>query len=716
MPALFTEVGYIVFDYLAVDVVVADAIATVLEYVAIAEILNAAQHALAPSAKSGVGAGLESNYYNAEASIRIIYGTVKCGGMQTIPPITYGSSGQFLAGIITLAGHEVNAITDAYFDNTQIASANIGSITGAATDGLVSGGKYINRAWIRRYTGTTTQSVDWILNNNAAPSQFTANFRGRGIAYVATQLQFDQNVYVSVPNQSYTVQGKKVYDPRLDSTQPGGSGSQRVAAPSTWTFQANPALCLADYLMAIFGGEYDPSEIDWTTVMTAANVCDFTLTGANTTPDGDQKRYTCNGAMLATQGGGGQPFSDNVALLVNAMMGRVIYANGIWSMFAGTWQTPNTTPINKNDWISGLQVGFEQGRDKRFNESHCWFISPTQNWQRVECSVRQNPSFVTADGGEIIPLETDQPFCTVEKEAQRKAEVLLRQSRNQITVSGKLPPRFSGIKLWDTISVNYADFGWTSKTFRVAGCTSNLDGSVDVSLSEEGSSDWVDMLTGEYNNPDVYTVPSTIGTTPSTPPGFGVITLNGALAFSWSAATILPKGTHYQLLAAPDSLSPPSSKQVVWTGDTTYATLINANNSPMYYQVQAYANSDYSGYNPNTFGVLAAGNYQPGGGAWNAYLAPSAQYITGPTATVGTGIVNAVVNSPGTPVFSWTRAASVGITLSFGVGSASQQFVATGMANNESRLGNYFCNIKDGSNVTSIPITISLTRFRDPGQ
>lgn len=715
MPAAIPYIASFIESF-GVEEAVAYAAATVLEYVAILEILNVAQQALNPQQKSGVGAGLESNYYNSEAPIRIIYGTVRVGGMQTIPPITYGSSGEYLAGVLTIAGHEVNDITDCYLDANVISDGLIGSITGAETDGLVSTGTYANLAWIRRYLGTLTQSVDFILTTDASPGAFTANFRGRGIAYVATQLKFDIAVFPSIPNQTYVVQGKKVYDPRLDSTQPGGSGTQRVATPSTWTFSSNPALCIADYLMAIYGGEYDQSEIDWATVTTAANVCDFVLTGASSTPDGDQPRYTCNGAMLATQAQpqqDGTPFTDNLAILVNSMLGRIIFANGIWSMFAGGWQTPNAVAINKSDWSSGLQFGFEQGRGKRFNEAHCWFLNPFQNWQRVECYPRINATYVTADGGEAIPFETDQPLCTVEKEAQRKAEFVLRQSRNQVTVSGKLPPRFQGIKLWDTINVNYDDFSWSNKTFRVAGCTTNPDGSFDVSLSEEQASDWNDLATAEYNNPSAAVIPTTKGTTPSTPGGFAIEVVNGTISFDWSAPAVLPRNTHYRIMTYTGSLSAVNSKQVLWQGDATHAVIQTTNNSPFYAQVQAYAGSDFSPYNPNTFGLQVIPNYSnipAPASSWVAYLSGTAGKA-GTTTPLSAGPLTAVVVSPTAPVYSWTLTSSPtgSITLAPSAGVPSVSFIGS-MAPGVSYAGLANCHIVDGTNVASLSHSVLLTR------
>lgn len=714
MPAVFAEIGYFVIDYLGVNVAVADAIATIIEYAAVLELLNIAQNALSPSQKSGVGQGLLINYASTEASIRVIYGTVKCAGMQTIPPITYGQNGEFLASVITYAGHKIDSFGDTYFDSNQIPSGNIGAITGASSDGVVTLGSlpYDNVAWIRRYDGRQT-SADWILANTVSPTTF-GSFIGRGITNVAYSWKFDPNVYQSVPNPVQIINGKRIYDPRLDSTVPGGSGTQRVATESTWAFSKNPALALADYLLASYGGEYDPSDIDWSTVIAAANVCDFVLTGANSTPDGDQPRYTCNGAMLSTQGGGGQPFSDNVKLLVNAMLGRVINANGIWSMFAGSWQTPNANIIDKTSFTSGLTFTFEQGRAKRFNAGHVWFVDPNQNWQRVECAPRINATYQSFDG-ETLPFETDQPFCTVEKEAQRKGEFLLRQSRNQVTMSGKLLPKYSGIKLWDTVQVNYPEFGWILKTFRVAACTMNADGSLDVTLSEEQATDWTDLLTAEYNNPSVSAVPTSISTTPSAPTNFSISTVNGTIGFAWSPGQITPKFTRYQLVSYPGSLSNPSSKQVIWQGDATNASLQYTTNSPFWVQVQAFSNSNFGAYNPNTFGIQVIPNYMPPAvvaSTWQAYMS-GAGNVSGTAASIATGLITAVVVSPTAPVYSWTLNSISGGSMSMnfgGVGSASVSFAAFGMSPGDRVTALAACHIVDGANVGSLSLGIAIRR------
>jgi hypothetical protein len=78
------------FDTIGIDYALVSAVGVAIEYAAILELLNVAQKSLAPSPKSGIGENLEVNYASTEASIRIIYGTIKAGGEQSILPINYG--------------------------------------------------------------------------------------------------------------------------------------------------------------------------------------------------------------------------------------------------------------------------------------------------------------------------------------------------------------------------------------------------------------------------------------------------------------------------------------------------------------------------------------------------------------------------------------------------------------------------------------------------
>lgn len=462
--------------------------AKVFVYAATNYLLNRAAASLAPKQRAaGLGSGAEVNYFDTSATVRIVYGQVKTGGMETIPAMTTSKPGSVshedLHKVLTIAGHEVDSYNFVHFDSTTITNAQIGAMAFTMSDGLVSAGDFANLAFIRRYRGTSTDSADRILTS--VNSTKFGNARARGIAKVALTFRFDSAKYSAVPLTTFTFQGKRCYDPRLDAS-PGAAPTN----PSFIAWTNNPALCLTDYLTSDLGGSYVATDIDWDTVVTAANYCDALVNIPSATT---QKRYTCNGVLFATD-----DFTDNVKSLVDSMLGRVIFRDGKWRVFAGSWQTPTFT-IQKSDWVSGLTIRFEQGKRRRFNQMRTWYIDPTREWQKVESLPRTNLTYKTADGEETLDAQTEQLMCTSEYEAQRKGEFLLRQSRNQITVAGRLPPRFQNIALWDTGTIVFDHLGWSSKTFRAVGIDMNPDGSMDCVFSEEQSGDWTDLDAADYN-------------------------------------------------------------------------------------------------------------------------------------------------------------------------------------------------------------------------
>lgn len=587
MPQLAVTALTSFFVGLGASAAVATFAATVFVYAATAYLLNRiAQNAARPT--SGLGSGTEVNYYDSGAGGRIAYGLVKTGGMETIPALTGGSNNEILVKALSLTIHEVDSYRSFGFDDKTINYSALTAVTATSADGNVNSGQFSNHAWIRAYRGTSTDSADYRLRNGGFGAFFDTNFRGRGIAKVLVDFKFNRDVYQAVPIVTATYQGKRCYDPRLDVT-PGASPTN--ASYIAWT--RNPALTLADYLMATYGGEYESDDIDWATVVTAANYCDglVNIPGATT-----QARYTCNGVLMATD-----QFEDNVKTLVNAMLGRVIFHDGKWRVHAGSWQTPTFT-IQKTDWIKGgLSIKFEQGRKVRFNRMRAWYVDPNRDWQRVQSTARYNSTYQAADF-DTIDAETDQVLCTNEYEAQRKSEFLLRASRNQIVVVGRLPPRFQDIAMWDTGTIVFDHLGWSSKTFRAVGIDMNPDGSMDCVFQEEQSTDWTDMDAADYNTESTASLPAVNATSPTAPPGFSATPqVNGTILFNWTTPVVKPLNTEFQIIRSTNSADA-SVGTIVWQGLANPVPLVMPTSQHWYY-VRSIANSAYSPYMPNTFGV-----------------------------------------------------------------------------------------------------------------
>lgn len=108
-----------------------------------------------------------------------------------------------------------------------------------------------------------------------------AAFAAQGIAYEDTLegyawslLQMPTRSFDGQLNVSARLWGRRMYDPRLDTTA-GGSGSHRLADPSTWAWSDNPSLCLADWSANTLYGAGEP--VAWASVPAAANANDATI-------------------------------------------------------------------------------------------------------------------------------------------------------------------------------------------------------------------------------------------------------------------------------------------------------------------------------------------------------------------------------------------------------------------------------------------------------
>ena len=128
----------------------------------------------------------------------------------------------------------------------------------------------------------------------AFPADIDSNHRHRGCAKTVIRCELlsgheDKWESRSPGVITAVVRGKKVYDPRADTTFPGGSGAQRLATPSTWAWSDNSALIWADYriLAKPLGPEWDSDRINYQSVFDAANACDV-VPATNSTGSSDR--------------------------------------------------------------------------------------------------------------------------------------------------------------------------------------------------------------------------------------------------------------------------------------------------------------------------------------------------------------------------------------------------------------------------------------------
>lgn len=201
--------------------------------------------------------GITQNIRQAITSRRTIYGEVRVGGAITFIETT--ENDKYLHMVLTLCDHEIQEIGEIWFDDVSIP---VDALDGS---GVVTTGTYANKARIRKYLGTTTQTADADL---VSETSVTSDFRGRGVAYIYVRLEYDRDIYPGkIPVVTCFAKGKKLYDVRDAGTR----------------YSANTMMFVNDFLISPLDG-FTPgvgvvqADIESTAHTAAVNVCEEIVT------------------------------------------------------------------------------------------------------------------------------------------------------------------------------------------------------------------------------------------------------------------------------------------------------------------------------------------------------------------------------------------------------------------------------------------------------
>ena len=422
---------------------------------------------------------------------KLVYGEALVSG-----PIFFvglaGTENRELYHSIALTGHEVEDITEVYFDN-EVITGNLIDSQGRVTSGTFGpiDGDYICN--INRLYGTDTQGADSLLQS-AFPSKWTTAHKSPGISCLTTQWVLtdgSQELWDRLKPQNIKalVKGKKdIYDPRLDTAA--------GANPSSATYQqytTNPALCVANYLTDTkFGLSVPVGKIDWDAVEVAANACDVLvdIPGSQT-----QKRFTANGVLY-----GGDSHKANIDKLLSSMNGTLIYSNGVYTINAGIYQAA-TENLTEDDLASSISVKTSVERGERFNTIRPIFADPTQNYKNVEAPEVQLTSAVSRDNNEVLIRDVQLPFTNNSFMAQRLAHKQIQLSDQQKVIT--FPCNLSGLRIdvGDRVTVTVSELNYSNKVFRCAAWSfsDTQDGVVNLTLLEDDAGSYADPLVSEYS-------------------------------------------------------------------------------------------------------------------------------------------------------------------------------------------------------------------------
>jgi len=490
------------------------------------------------------GIGLSSRDVTVRGSLehrKVVYGEARVSG-----PVAYINSSNTnnsdLWYVIPMCHGESEDLVSVWIDKFEIPKADITWTAGTGgADGTGSGGVTTARwlgtgspaarsVFVRYYLGEDAQPVCGVLDTSF--SDITTTFRLRGITYVVFELRYNaatEKVWEDVgqpSNLMAVLKGRKIYDPRLDSTN-GGSGSHRYTDSTTWAWSDNPALCVADYLMTYMG--VDPAtSINWTSVSDAADDCDaLVVIPPAASPENKQARFTCNGALSL-----GDSHRDNLEKILSSMDGRLSYSAGQWYVRASVWEASSVS-ITEDDLAGPVQVRGSAPRSERFNLVRGFYVDPDRDYEPVEFQHVTDATYVTRDNGKTLPYDLQLAFTNNEFMAQRIAYRLLEQGDNQIIVDLTLKLGGANVKVGDVIDLTVDEFSWSAKTFRVVGWGRDNNGNFKITAREDSSARYTDPAVGDYTTKTngAITLPSL--STPA-PSGLSATSIATGIRLDWT--------------------------------------------------------------------------------------------------------------------------------------------------------------------------------------
>lgn len=395
-----------------------------------------------------------------------------------------GTNQEYIDYIIATSAHKVKSIDELWFDDKLAWSA----VSGVSS--TYSG--YLDVAV--RIEGTAANTI--AINGGF---KWGSTRRLTGCSYIWLRIRrtgvtdkVESPLVNGLPNRVTIIgEGGLLYDPRLDSTVAGGSGSHRANDQSTWgTYTSaedcdNPALQLLWWLLGwringqlSVGCGVPPERIDLESFITAANICDEPVTLA---AGGTQRRYSTSGTMTD---------SDNRIDIINTYLGCM----------NGTLRDSNgrlTVTVLKNDLadyvldltdddiLGEFQWNQTRGLTESYNVVRGRYVDPSNNslYQMVDYPEVRIDS---PDGIDRV-LSLDLPFVEDGNRAQRIAKQFLQRSQYKGTFSAVFTAKALGCQVGDIVLLSFSPLGWDNKPFRVISQQISSTCQVPLELVEESA-------------------------------------------------------------------------------------------------------------------------------------------------------------------------------------------------------------------------------------
>jgi hypothetical protein len=418
--------------------------------------------------------GLLINKQSNDASIPIVYGERLVGGTRVFVE-TSGTDNTYLYIALVLSEGEINDITEIRVDDKVVTwSADLADNTQVTVNSSDTNFYKNSESLItvEPHYGTDGQSASSLLSTL---SNWGTNHKLSGLAYLAVRFKWNQDVFSGVPKIQAKVQGKKVvtYNASL--------------VAQTASYSTNPAWCLLDYLTnARYGKGLSVSEMNLQTFYDASQICETQVTPYS--GGSDINIFDCNTALDTSLS-----IIENVRELLKGCRGYLPYTAGKYELIIETTGTASIT-LTEDDIIDGYTLSSPE-KNSKFNRVIVSYVNPERNYQVDEVqfppiddsglpSADQHATMKTADGEYLLEGRFDFQTITSPYQAEEMAEIILRRSRESLTLSINVAFNSYDLAIGDIVNITHSSLGFSAKPFRVLSLTFNEDFTVGLNLVE----------------------------------------------------------------------------------------------------------------------------------------------------------------------------------------------------------------------------------------
>lgn len=300
----------------------------------------------------------------------------------------HGASNEYQTVVTVLSIGPIGSIDSSYMNRTTVAFSGAGAATGT----------YAGYIWQKHQLGACPESSA-LAPPVGAPPGWTAAHKLSGLAAKINTFRYDAKAkdgLTAVPQPADIVHGVLVYDPRQDSTYPGGAGSCRAFDEATYVWSEDPHLHGLTWALGrwqngvrvagIGTGSHVPGGsvrgIDVASFVEGANLNDargWKLGGQVTTRA--DTAWNCLKLML--QAGGARP------VLVGGVITAINRAPRV-----------SLATIGPDDIAGEYSFAATQKRRGRINGIIPQYRSEAHDWEYVPAGEISVPAYVALDGDE----------------------------------------------------------------------------------------------------------------------------------------------------------------------------------------------------------------------------------------------------------------------------------------------------------------------------